>query len=153
MELKSYKTIAIVGIVCLLIGRYALQPKAEIKTVKEIEYKDRIVEVKVEDTKRKTYIKEVTAPDGTITKETTETEDTIVKTDTQKESSLESKESTKVSNRGSSLGIVALVPLSKDAFKQNPELGLVGSTPLFGSVSLTGVASKERAGLGLSIEF
>ena len=64
--IKNNRTTIAVGIVALLVGRFALQPKAKIVEKKVVEYVEKKQEVKQEDKKKKVVIVEKKDKDGNL---------------------------------------------------------------------------------------
>jgi hypothetical protein len=139
--MKNYKAYFIIGLSCLLIGRFVLQPKAEVKQV------IKIVEVEKKQTKKKKVTRTETKPDGSSTTNTTETEDSTTESNT----SISYNSST--SNKaGLTLGVLAIKDLNK--FSEKPEFGILTVAPLFGNLSITGsIDTTKRVGIGLALEF
>jgi hypothetical protein len=143
--MKNLTRYAIVGAVCLLVGRFVLQPKAEIKEV--VKYVEKKEEVKKK--KKTTRIKEEKKPDGTTTTETEVVENDESQTNT---SIASSKETSKKSSSGVTLGLLALKDVNQ--FSNKPEFGAVVLAPLVGKLSVVGsVDTTKRVGLGLALEF
>jgi hypothetical protein len=147
--MKQYLNYAIVGVICILVGRYVLQPKQQVKeVVKVVE-----VEKKVKEEKKKvqTKIKEIVKKDGTKETVTVITEDSSNKETGSKESTLEKKLVSK-SGKGVTIGVLALKNL--DYFSDKPEFGILTAIPVLGNVSIVGTAdTTKRVGLGLALEF
>ena len=143
--MKKYLNYAIVGVVALLVGRFILQPKQEVKEI--VKYVEKKEEVK--KTKKVVKIKEEKKPDGTTSSETTITEDSNTETSSSVSSS---KETSIKTGSGVSVGILALKDLDK--FSEKREYGVVVSVPVSGSLSVIGSAdTTKRVGLGLALEF
>jgi hypothetical protein len=143
--MKSLVRYIIVGIVCLLVGRFVLQPKAEVKEV--VKYVEKKEEVKKK--KKTTRIREEKKPDGTTTTETEVVENDESQTNT---SIASSKETRKKSSSGISIGVLALKDL--DQFSDKTEFGVLTAIPVIGNLSLVGTAdTTKRIGLGLALEF
>lgn len=147
--MKNYKAYIIIGVSCLLIGRYVLQPKQEVKEVIKIVE----VEKKVKEEKKNTRTekKETIKSDGTKETVTIIVEDSNTKETEERQSKVETKT---VSKKGSgvSFGVLALKDL--DRFSDKTEFGVLTSVPLFGNISIVGTAdSTKRVGVGLSLEF
>jgi hypothetical protein len=147
--MKNYKYYIIVGLSCLLIGKYVLQPKQQVKEV------IKVVEVeknkKEEKRKTRTTIKETVGTDGSKVTETTVNEDVGIK----ETGTIKTKlNSSKVTSTGSgiTLGLLAIKDVS--AFSRPIEYGIVGVVPVFGRLSIVGTAdTSKRVGLGVAIEF
>ncbi len=139
------KVTIIVAVSCLLVGRYVLTPKQEIKEVVKIVE----VEKKRSETDKKTVTKETTKKDGTIIKEIVEVENTVI--DSERDTRIDSSKSTKTGS-GITLGLLAL----KDAsdLRKPVEYGALVGVPLIGNLNVIGtVDTSKRVGIGLSIEF
>lgn len=137
----------IVGVSCLLIGKFVLQPKPRVETKEVVKFVEKKEEVK--NTKKKTVVKKTKAPDGTINTETTIVEDSTskIKEDVKSESKVEFKQ-----KRGIIVGVSALKDLA--AFEEKPAFGANIAVPVFGSLLVTGsVDSTKRVGIGLALEF
>jgi hypothetical protein len=147
--MKQYLNYVIVGVIALLVGRYILQPKQQVKeVVKVVE-----VEKKVKEEKKKirTEIKETVKKDGTKETTTIITDDSSSKETNSKESKLE-KTLVAKSGKGITVGILALKDLNK--FSDKHEFGILTTVPVFGNLSLVGSAdTTKRIGLGLALEF
>lgn len=147
--MKQYKNYIVIGICCLLVGRYILQPKQEVEIREVVKY----VEKKEENTKTKKKIvkKETTKPDGSTTSETTIIEDN---SSSSSSSVAQSKERYKKEKTGRaiSFGVLAIKDVAE--FRKAPDIGIVLSMPLLGNLSVVTTAdSSKRVGLGLSVEF
>ena len=139
------KVTIIVAVSCLLVGRYVLTPKQEIKEVVKIVE----VEKKRSETDKKTVTKETTKKDGTIIKEIVEVENTVI--DSERDTRIDSSKSTKTGS-GITLGLLAL----KDAsdLRKPVEYGALVGVPLIGNLNVIGtIDTAKRVGIGLSIEF
>lgn len=149
MNLTLIRNYIIIAISCLLIGRYVLQPKQQVKeVVKVVEVEKR---VKEEKRKTRTETREVVKPDGSKEVTTVTTEDTASKETGSKESKVDK---TLVAKQGSgiTLGVLALKDL--DQFSDKPEFGVLTAVPVFGNISVVGTAdTTKRVGLGLAMEF
>jgi hypothetical protein len=147
--MKKYKNYVIVGLCCLLVGRYVLQPKATIEVKEVVKY----VEKKQEATniKKKTVKKETTRPDGSSVTETTIIEDSSSNSSS---TIAESKETSKKqsSGKGVTIGVLAIKDIAE--FRKSPDIGVLLSLPVIGNLSVTTMAdSSKRIGLGFSLEF
>lgn len=149
MNFTLLRNYAIIAIACLLVGRYVLQPKQQVKeVVKVVEVEKHVKEAKK---KTKTQIKEIVKPDGTKETVTVIVEDSATKETGSKESQLDKSISTKT-GKGITLGLVAI----KDAanFSDKTEFGILTAIPVFGNISVVGTAdTTKRVGLGLALEF
>jgi hypothetical protein len=144
-KLKYY---IIVGLSCLLVGRYVLQPEQKVEIKEVIKY----VEKKQESTsvKKKTTIKEIKSPDGTSTTETTVVEDSSSNSNTSS-SAATSTSTIRSSNSGITLGMLAIKDLS---LNKEIEYGVLALIPIVGNLSLaTTVDTSKRVGVGLSLKF
>lgn len=147
--MKKYLNYVIVGTVCILVGRYVLQPKQQVKEVVKIVE----VEKKVKEEKKKirTEIKETVKKDGTKETTTIITDDSSSKETGSKETKLE-KTLVAKSGKGITIGVLALKDL--DYFSDKPEFGILTAIPVLGNLSLVGTAdTTKRIGLGLALEF
>jgi len=146
--LNKIKIPLIVGIICLLVGRYALTPKQEVKTVVKVVE----VEKKVKEEKKKvrTRIKEVVKKDGTSTKVTVIDEESEEKETTSKEKKTDSKTISKTGS-GLTLGVLAIKDI--DNFS-NTEYGISLAVPLIGNFKVLGLATTgKQIGVGVGLEF
>lgn len=147
--MKKYINYGIIAAVSILIGRYVLQPKQEVKTVEVIKY----IEKKQEssNTNRTTTTRETTNPDGTRVTETTTTETSNSQTSTNISSSQE-RQITASSKKGISFGILAIKDFPK--FEKSYDYGIIATIPLVGNLSISTLAdTSKRIGIGLSLEF
>ena len=151
-KIKDNKNCIIAIIIALLIGRFALQPKAKIETKVVEKLVEKIVEVEKTNKKVNTKIVEKKNKDGSSETVTVINEDTTIQKDSQTDIKMEKTAVHTESNRGISLGIMALEQVGN--FKPTPEFGITAAFPIFGSVSVTALATTEkRIGLGISVEF
>lgn len=147
--MKTYITYIVIGASCLLIGRYILQPKQQVKEVVKIVEVEK--QVKEEKKKTRTEVKETVKPDGSKETVTVITEDTNIKETGIKESKVDTKTVAK-SGSGVTIGVLALKDL--DRFSDKPEFGILTSIPVFGKISVVGsVDTTKRVGVGLALEF
>jgi hypothetical protein len=147
--MNLYRNYAIIAIACLLIGRYVIQPKQEVKQVVKIVEVEK--HVKEEKKKVRTRIREIVKPDGTKETVTDIAEDSGKKETGSKESKVDSKTVAKTGS-GITLGVLAI----KDAgaFSKKMEYGVLTTIPIFGSLSLAATAdTTKRVGLGLAVQF
>lgn len=147
--LNKIKIPVIVGIISLLVGRYALTPKQEVKTVVKIVEVEK--NVKEEKKKVKTRIKETVATDGTKTTETTIDEDSGTRETNTSETRTDSKTVAKTGS-GLTLGVLAI----KDAgnFGKEMEYGITVAVPLIGNLKAIGLATTgKQVGVGFGLEF
>jgi hypothetical protein len=147
-SLNKIKIPVIVGIICLLLGRYALTPKQEVKTVIKVVEVEK--NVKEEKKKVKTKIKETVAKDGTVTKETTIDEDSNNRETTSTERRVDSRTVSKTGS-GLTLGVLAIKDL--DNFSEM-DYGVSVAVPLIGNFKAIGLATTgKQIGLGIALEF
>ena len=147
--MKQYRNYIVIGICCLLVGRYVLQPKQEVEIREVVKY----IEKKEENTKTKKKIvkKETTKPDGSTTSETTIIEDSSSNSSSTVAQTRESYKKEKTS-RGISFGVLAIKDIAE--FRKATDVGVLLSVPVLGSISIVTTAdSSKRVGLGLSVEF
>lgn len=145
---KEYRTIIIVGVSCLLIGKYVLQTKQKVEVREVIRYVEKKDENKKID--RVVRIKEEKKPDGTIITETDIKENESSQTSTV--SSQYEERTKKITGRGISIGVLALKDLNSIANKS--EIGVLTSIPIFGKISVIGsIDTTKRVGVGISLEF
>jgi hypothetical protein len=144
-QIAYYVGIAIAGI---LIGRYVIQPKQEVKQVVKIVEVER--NVKEEKKTVKTKVKEIIKKDGTKEIVTDIVEESGSKEVTSKDTKTNAKTVSKT-GAGVSIGVLALKDLGD--FKET-HVGVIGLVPVLGSlkVVVSGDSSK-RVGLGLALEF
>ena len=147
--MKKYWNYVIVGTVCILVGRYVLQPKQRVKEVVKVVEMEK--KVKEEKKKIRKEIKETVKKDGTKETTTIITDDSSSKETGSKESKLEKTLVVK-SGKGITIGVLALKDL--DYFSDKPEFGILTAIPVIGNLSLVGTAdTTKRIGLGLALEF
>jgi hypothetical protein len=146
--LQNLKLPIIVGIISLLVGRYVLTPKQEVKQVIKIVEVEK--NVKEEKKKVKTKIKEIVATDGTRTTETTIDEDSGTRETNTRDTKIDSKTVTKTGS-GLTLGLLAIKDI--DNFSAT-EYGATVAVPLIGNLKVIGLATTgKQVGLGLGLEF
>jgi hypothetical protein len=145
-QIAYYISIAIAGI---LIGRYVIQPKQEVKEVVKIVEVER--NVKEEKKTVKTRVKEITKKDGTKEVTTDIIENSGSKEVTSKDTKTDAKTISKT-GAGVSIGVLALKDLSQ--FNEQTHVGVVGLVPVLGSLkAVVSGDSSKRVGLGLALEF
>lgn len=147
--LKKYGLFGLIAIVGILIGRYVIQPKSEVKTKEVIKYVEVFKEKKSE--KKNVKVVVVEKPDGTKTTTTTDTSttDTVTNNQTKVDSSKET-----VVKKGSGLTLGALAIANAERFSDKLEYGVTAAIPVFGSLKAQAlVTTDKRVGLGLAIEF
>lgn len=147
--IKQYKLVLIVGICCLLIGRYVLQPKVKIETREVIKYVENKKENK--QTNKVTKIKEEKKPDGSSSIETTISENSNSQVSIS--TSYQSDKSTKTqSGKGLIVGISAIKNIEQ--FSNKPDFSVLTIVPIFGNISAIGsLDTTKRVGLGIAVEF
>lgn len=147
--IKQNKNIIIVGISCVLIGRYVLQAEPKVIEKEVIVYKESTQSSS--QSRRTTTTTEEKRPDGSSTTQTTTTEETSDQNSTEvavdRTTSRETSKASKVT-----VGILALKDL--DQFSKNTHIGILTKAPLVGNLSVIGsFDTTKRVGLGLSLEF
>lgn len=149
MNFTLIRNYTIIAISCLLIGRYVIQPKQQVKeVVKVVE-----VEKSVKEEKKKTHteVKERKNKDGSVETVTVIVEDSSIRETGSRETKID-KKLVSSSGKGITLGVLALKDL--DHFSDKPEFGVLTAIPVFGNLSLVGTAdTTKRVGLGLAMEF
>lgn len=150
---NTYKIALIAGIVCLLIGRYAFQPKVKTEIKETVRYVEVFKEVKDEKKNVKTVIVEKINKDGSKETRTEISDNSETKTETNKKIDFESeKKKTVTKGSGVSLALLAIKDVTN--LSSGLEYGVVVSAPVFGSVSTTALVTTEKqVGLGLGITF
>jgi hypothetical protein len=144
-QIAYYIGIAIAGI---LIGRYVIQPKQEVKQVVKIVEVER--NVKEEKKTVKTRVREITKKDGTKEIVTDIVEESGKKETTARDTKTDAKTISKT-GAGISIGVLALKDLGD--FKAT-HVGVVGLVPVFGSLkAVVSGDSSKRVGVGLALEF
>ena len=147
--MKNYKAYVIIGVSCLLIGRYVLQPKQEVKEVIKIVEVEK--QVKEEKKKTRKEIKEIIKPDGSKETTTVVTEDSNSRETETRESSVDR---TLVAKKGSGITVGVLALKDLNHFSDKTEFGVLTTVPVFGNISVVGTAdTTKRIGLGLALEF
>jgi hypothetical protein len=147
--LKKYGLFGLIAIAGILIGRYVIQPKSEVRTKEVIKYVEVFKEKKSE--KKNVKVVVVTKPDGTTTTTTTDTSttDTVTNTETKVDSSKET-----IAKKGSGLTLGALAIANGQRFSDKLEYGVTAAIPVFGSLKAQAlVTTDKRVGLGLALEF
>jgi len=140
----QYKNLFIVGLISLLVGRFVLQSKQEIKEV--VKYVE--VEVKKERKKKVTTTKETTNADGSSTVDTTIEEDSS----SDSQSRVSYSDETKFKKANITIGVLALKDIGK--FSEKTNFGVVAVSPLIGNLSIVGTLdTTKRIGVGLALEF
>lgn len=147
--IKENKKIIIIGISCILIGRYVLQAEPKIIEKEVIVYKENTQSSS--QSRRTTTTKEEKRPDGSSTTETTTTEESSNQSNTEvvinRTTSRETSKTSRVT-----VGVLALKDL--DQFSKNTHIGILTKAPLVGNLSIIGsFDTTKRVGLGLSLEF
>jgi len=147
--LKKYGLFGLIAIAGILIGRYVIQPKSEVKTKEVIKYVEVYKEKKEEKKKIKVVV--VQNPDGTTT--TTTTDDSTTTTVSDGSIKIDSSKET-VAKKGSGLTLGALAIADASNFSNKIEYGVTAAVPVFGSLKAQAlVTTDKRVGLGLAIEF
>jgi len=151
IKLASYLGAA--AIIGILIGRFVIKPQTEIKTKEVIKYVEVFKEIKQEDKKVKTIIKEIVRPDGTKETITDITEDTMTDTITNRDTQLDvTKQQSVKTGSKVTIGVLALTDLRD--FGRDKEYGITVAVPIFGSLYVQGlVTTDKKIGLGLAISF
>lgn len=148
--MKNLKYYTIVGLSCLLIGRYVLQPEPKTITKEVIVYKEKKQENEKKDEKKVVKSTKTKKPDGTVVTETTITTDTSIKKEAKTDIKVESKV-TKQTGNGVTLGLLAVKNL--DAVQQT-HAEAIAVVPFFGNLSFVGsLTTNKQVGLGLALEF
>lgn len=148
-RIKKHSKTILIAVSCLLVGKYVLQPKQEIKIIEVVKY----IEKKQEssNTKKTTKVKETKNPDGTFTTETTISEDYSSNSSS---SVASSRETAKVISRGRAISFGILAIKDTTNFNKQADYGIVATTPIFGSLAITTMFdTSKRIGLGVSLEF
>lgn len=147
--LKDNKKLIIIGVSCLLVGRYILKEDPIIVEKEVIVYREK--SQTTSQSRRTTTSRQENRPDGSSTTETTTTEESSNQSNT--EVAIDST-TTKKTSRGSkiTLGVLALKDL--DHFSKNTHIGVLTKAPLIGNLSIIGsIDTNKRVGLGLALEF
>jgi hypothetical protein len=105
--INKYKTIAIVAVISVLIGRYVLQPKTKVETKVVTEYVEVYVEKKEEKKKKTTTITDRSTPDGGKETTTVIVEDSTSTTESSGSIKVQS-ETTKIAKSSSDLSLSLL---------------------------------------------
>lgn len=147
--IKDNVKIIIIGLSCLLVGKFVLQDDPIVVEKEVIVYKESTQSSS--QSKKTTTTKEEKKPDGSSTTETTVTEETSNQSSTEvavdRTTSRETSKASKVT-----VGILALKDL--DQFSKNTHIGILTKAPLVGNLSVIGsFDTTKRVGLGLSLEF
>lgn len=147
--LKKYGLFGLIAIAGILIGRYVIQPKSEVRTKEVVKYVEVYKEKKEEKKKIKVVV--ITKPDGTTT--TTTTDDSTTTTVSDGSTKIDSKKDVVV-KKGSGLTLGALAIANGQRFSDKLEYGVTAAIPVFGSLKAQAlVTTDKRVGLGLAIEF
>jgi short subunit fatty acids transporter len=150
---KKYTALLVVAIAGILIGRYIIQPKQEVKIKEKIVYVEKFKEKKEEKKNTKTTITETMNKDGSKTTTTVITDNSTTSTqsskDTKEKSSLSSVTKT---GHSITLGMLAIKDIPNPT--KPIAYGVTVVVPVFGSVSATGLVTTEKqVGIGLAISF
>jgi hypothetical protein len=152
-QIKKYALVLVALIIGVFAGKYVFKPKPEIKTKEVVKIVEVFKEKKTEDKKVKTTITEKTDKDGNTIKETVITEDTKTDTITNRDSKLDSNKQTVVKS-GHKLTLGVLGIMDTERISNRPEYGVTVGVPLFGTISLQGLATTDKKiGLGVAISF
>jgi cytoskeletal protein RodZ len=156
METSRSKLIAYVSVAIIsgvLVGRYVIKPRTEVRTKEVIKYVEVFKEKKEEKKKTKTVITETTKKDGTTEKKTEVTEDTDTTITTNKDTKVDTKKEV-VAKTGSGITLAALAIKDANDFGRAMEYGATVTVPVFGNISVQGLATTDkRIGIGLGITF
>jgi hypothetical protein len=151
--LKKYGLFGLIAIAGILIGRYVIQPKSEVRTKEVVKYVNVYKEKKEEKKKIKTTITEVINKDGTKTVTTVITDDSTSSSENNNEIKVDSNKET-IAKKGSGLTLGALAIANGQRFSDKLEYGVTAAIPVFGSLKAQAlVTTDKRVGLGLAIEF
>lgn len=147
--LKDNKKLIIIGVSCLLIGRYVLKQDPVIVEKEVIVYREK--SQTTSQSRRTTTTTEEKRPDGSSTTETTTTEETSNNSST--EVAID-RTTTKETSKGSKITVGVLALKDLDHFSKNTHIGVLTKAPLIGNLSIIGsVDTTKRVGLGLALEF
>jgi hypothetical protein len=147
--LKKYGLFGLIAIAGILIGRYVIQPKSEVKTKEVIKYVEVYKEKKEE--KKNVKIVVVEKPDGTKT--TTTTDNSTTSTVSNGTTKIDSKNEVTI-KKGSGLTLGALAIANASRFSDKLEYGVTAAIPVFGNLKAQAlITTDKRVGLGLAIEF
>lgn len=151
--LKKYGLIAVVAIAGILVGRYVIQPKSEIRTKEVIKYVEVFKEKKEEKKNVKTIITEKINKDGSKETKTEIVDTSVTTTKTNKDTKLDSSKETVIKKgNGVTLGLLAIADTGH--ITNRPEYGATIAVPVFGSLSAQGlVTTDKKIGVGLAISF
>jgi hypothetical protein len=151
--INKYKTIAIVAIIGILVGRYVLQPKTKVETKEVIKYVEVYKEKKEEKKKKRTVITDRTNTDGSKETTTVISEDDSITTESSGSTRIES-ETTKIAKSGSDLSLSLLAIKDLPRPSRPLSYGVVISVPIAGNLNATGmVTTDKQIGLGIGITF
>lgn len=153
MNIKIISYIAGAAVVGVLVGRYVIKPKTEVKTKEVIKYVEVFKEKKEEKKRTRTRISERTNSDGSKETTTDITEDTDSSTVTNRDTKTESKKET-IAKSGSGLTLAALAIKDTTNFSRPMEYGATVTVPVFGNLSVQGLATTDKkVGVGIAISF
>lgn len=129
----------------LLIGKYVLQEKLQVKETVRTVYVEKIVEKRAV----KTHTVQTKKVDGTVITVTDIDDKTEI--DTAKSGTVETKRETK-GKAALTLGLLAIKDVAN--FQQSTNYGLTVTAPLFGNLKVQALGTTDkRVGLGLALEF
>jgi hypothetical protein len=152
-KFNQYKKIALVAVASVLVGRYVLQPKAEIKTKEVVKYVEVYKEKKEEKKKVKTTIKERINVDGSKEITTVITDDSTTTEQTNRDSILDSSKKS-VIKKGSSLTLGMLAIADTGRISSELEYGITATLPVFGNLKAQAlVTTDKKIGLGFAMDF
>jgi hypothetical protein len=150
---KKYTTLLVVAISGVLVGRYVIQPKQEVKVREKIVYVEIFKEKKEEKKDTTTTITETVDKDGNKSTTTVIEDKSTSVTETTKDTK-EKTDSSSVTKTGHriTLGMLAIKDLP------NPikpiAYGVTVAVPIFGNINATGLVTTEKqVGVGLAIHF
>lgn len=147
--LKDNKKLIIIGVSCLLIGRYVLKQDPVIVEKEVIVYKEK--SQTTSQSRRTTTSQQENRPDGSSTTVITTTEETS--NDSSTEVAID-RTTTKETSKGSKITVGVLALKDLDHFSKNTHIGVLTKVPLIGNLSIIGsVDTTKRVGLGLALEF
>lgn len=149
MNLKQISYIVGAALFGILVGRYVVKPKTEVKTKEVIKYVEVFKEKKEE--KKNVKVVVVEKPDGTKTTTTIDT--SVTNTVTNNETKIDSKKETSV-KAGSNLTLGALAIADATNFSSKLEYGVTAAVPVFGNLKAQAlVTTDKKVGIGLAIDF
>jgi hypothetical protein len=151
--INKYKTIVVVAVISVLIGRYILQPETKVETKVVTEYVEVYVEKKEEKKKKTTTVTDRSNSDGSKETTTVIVEDSTSTTESSGSVKVQS-ETTKVAKSGSDLSLSLLAIKDIPNPSKPVSYGVVVSVPVIGNLNATGmVTTDKQIGLGIGIAF